>query len=58
VRKTGAVEMIASPPDLILEARNITKRYPGTVALDRVTFRVHRNKVNVLLGETAQANRR
>ncbi len=43
--------MSASPPDLILEARNITKRYPGTIALDHVTFRVHRNKVNVLLGE-------
>ena len=43
--------MNASPPDLILEARNITKRYPGTVALDHVTFRVHRNRVNVLIGE-------
>jgi erythritol transport system ATP-binding protein len=43
--------MIASSPDLILEARNITKRYPGTVALDHVTFRVHRSKVNVLIGE-------
>jgi erythritol transport system ATP-binding protein len=38
-------------PDLILEARNITKRYPGTIALDRVTFRVHRKKVNVLIGQ-------
>jgi erythritol transport system ATP-binding protein len=43
--------MSASPPDLVLEARNITKRYPGTVALDHVTFRVHRNKINVLIGE-------
>ena len=37
--------------DIILEARAITKRYPGTVALDGVTFRVHRNQVNVLIGE-------
>jgi erythritol transport system ATP-binding protein len=37
--------------DIILEARNITKRYPGNVALDRVTFRVYRGQVNVLIGE-------
>lgn len=37
--------------DIILEARDITRRYPGTVALDGVTFRVRRNQVNVLIGE-------
>ncbi len=36
---------------VLLEARAITRRYPGTVALDNVTFRVHRNQVNVLIGE-------
>jgi erythritol transport system ATP-binding protein len=36
---------------IILEARDITKRYPGTIALDGVTLRVHRNQVNVLIGE-------
>jgi erythritol transport system ATP-binding protein len=43
----------ANQPDseIILEARNVTKRYPGSVALDRVTFRVYRNQVNVLIGE-------
>ena len=40
-----------SLPDMILEAREVTKRYPGNVALDRVSFRVHRNQVNVLIGE-------
>jgi len=40
-----------SMPDTVLEARNVTKRYPGNVALDRVTFRVQRNQVNVLIGE-------
>lgn len=38
-------------PDLLLEARNIVRRYPGNIALKGVTFRVHRNKVNVLIGE-------
>ncbi len=37
--------------DIILEARAVTKRYPGTIALDCVTFRVRRNKVNILIGE-------
>jgi erythritol transport system ATP-binding protein len=37
--------------EVILEARNITKRYPGNVALDCVTFRAYRGQVNVLIGE-------
>ncbi len=37
--------------EIILEARAVTKRYPGTLALDGVTLRVYRNKVNVLIGE-------
>lgn len=37
--------------EAILEARNITKRYPGNVALDGVTFRAYRGQVNVLIGE-------
>jgi erythritol transport system ATP-binding protein len=37
--------------EVILEARNITKRYPGNVALDCVMFRVYRGQVNVLIGE-------
>lgn len=35
----------------ILEARGITKRYPGTLALDRADVTLHRNQVNVLVGE-------
>jgi erythritol transport system ATP-binding protein len=38
-------------PDIILEARQITKRYPGNAALDRVSFLVRRGQVNVLIGE-------
>ena len=44
---TGAVDW----DDVILRADNITKVFPGTVALDEVTFDVHRGKVNVLVGE-------
>jgi erythritol transport system ATP-binding protein len=40
-----------SAPEILLEARNMTKRYPGIVALDGVTFRAYRRQVNVLIGE-------
>jgi hypothetical protein len=35
--------------EIRLEARDITKRYPGTLALDGVTMRLHQNQVNVLI---------
>jgi erythritol transport system ATP-binding protein len=44
----------SSPPsadDVVLRAESITKVYPGTLALDGVTFDVHRGVVNVLIGE-------
>ena len=37
--------------DVILKAVNVTKIFPGTVALDKVNFNVYRGKVNVLVGE-------
>jgi erythritol transport system ATP-binding protein len=37
--------------NIILTAENITKIFPGTVALDDVSFNVHKGKVNVLIGE-------
>ena len=37
--------------DVILHAENITKVFPGTIALDQVNFNVYRGKVNVLVGE-------
>ena len=36
---------------VVLRAEQITKRYPGTIALDRVDFNIYRGKVNVLIGE-------
>lgn len=38
-------------PDIILRAEQITKVFPGTIALDQVDFDVYRGKVNVLIGE-------
>jgi erythritol transport system ATP-binding protein len=43
---------MSAPVDhIILEAQGLTKRYPGTVALSDVRFRVYKNLVNVLIGE-------
>jgi erythritol transport system ATP-binding protein len=55
------MEQISSSPTIdsqntnssqvILCAKNITKVFPGTRALDNVTYNVYRGKVNVLVGE-------
>lgn len=54
----GQATGLAAPPvstknkdDVILRARNVSKIFPGTVALDNVNFNVYRGKVNVLVGE-------
>ena len=43
----------ASPAtaEIVLRAVDVTKLFPGTVALDHVNFNVYRGKVNVLVGE-------
>ncbi|MEI8200895.1 MAG: sugar ABC transporter ATP-binding protein [Eubacteriales bacterium] len=38
-------------PDVVLICENISKVYPGTKALDDVSFSVRTGKVNVLIGE-------
>ena len=35
----------------IVEARNVTKRFPGVLALDKVCLRIAAGKVNALVGE-------
>ncbi len=42
---------VANGVETILQAQQITKVFPGTVALDNVDFNVYRGKVNVLIGE-------
>lgn len=37
--------------EIILQAKGIYKKYPGTIALSNVDFNVYRGKVNVLVGE-------
>ena len=37
--------------DIILEMRNITKRFPGVLALDKAALTLRKGKVHVLLGE-------
>ncbi len=37
--------------NVILTAENITKVFPGTIALEDVSFNVRKGKVNVLIGE-------
>ena len=37
--------------DYIIEMKDITKRYPGVVALDRIQLQVKRGEVHALLGE-------
>ena len=40
-----------SEPPLLLEVRNLTRRFPGVVALDDVNFDVLRSEVHALVGE-------
>jgi ribose transport system ATP-binding protein len=48
--------VLARPPTLepgrpLLEMTGITKRFPGVIALDRVSFAAHPNEVHALMGE-------
>jgi len=47
----SAAAPAAKNGDIILQAKHISKVFPGTVALDKVDFNVYRGKVNVLVGE-------
>lgn len=41
----------ALSPVVVLEARNITKRFPGVIANENVSLKLHRGEVLALLGE-------
>lgn len=38
-------------PDTVMRAEDISMRFPGTLALDAVSYNVYRGKVNVIIGE-------
>jgi erythritol transport system ATP-binding protein len=42
---------VSEEREIVLEARQVTKRYPGTVALEEVDFAVRRGAVTALIGE-------
>ncbi|MBV8145357.1 MAG: sugar ABC transporter ATP-binding protein [Gammaproteobacteria bacterium] len=44
-------EAAHAPDDCLLEARHISKRFPGVTALDDVSLRVSRGTVHALVGE-------
>jgi erythritol transport system ATP-binding protein len=48
---TAAPEASAAADRVVLRAENVSKVYPGTLALDNVSFNVYHGKVNVLVGE-------
>ena len=41
----------AATAEYLVEARGITKRYPGVVALDGVNLRIRPGSVHALMGE-------
>jgi len=49
----SAIVSNSSGPDtgVILRTENITKVFPGTVALDQVNYNIYQGKINVLVGE-------
>lgn len=47
-----------SPADLVLEARHLTKRFPGVVANDDVSIELRRGEILALLGENGAGKSR
>lgn len=49
--ESNELKLTESESDVVLLAKQITKVFPGILALDQVDFKVYRGKVNVLIGE-------
>ncbi len=49
--ESNALKLTDAESDVVLLAKQITKVFPGILALDQVDFKVYRGKVNVLIGE-------
>ena len=52
MNKSATVSNLTCPDkDVILRTEDITKVFPGTVALDQVNYNIYNGKINVLVGE-------
>jgi len=50
--KSSTVSNLSCPDTgVILRTENITKVFPGTVALNQVNYKIYKGKINVLVGE-------
>ena len=47
--------MFSGPPEILVEMRGITKRFPRVVANDGIDFLIRRGEVHTLLGENGVA---
>lgn len=45
------VSQVSDKPDYVLEFRNISKRFPGVLALNGISFGIRRGTTHVLVGE-------
>lgn len=49
--KNSGIPATSTTSDVVLETRNVTKRFPGVLANDDVSIKLHRGEILALLGE-------